>query len=245
VAFFDQAASVHWRTPPDILERARKVFGGPIELDPCASYDPVGHYATVNWRLADGQNGLVANWSHKKVFINPPFGTSYVKDMPEGHPNGKLLCIGQDEMTRVKNLIKEGKLQAEAVAGWRKQVLLDWAVKVVAEAQNGSEVIWISKAGLETEALQLLLNNCAAILHPKGRIGYINANTGELMGGPTFSSVLFYLGPLPTRFKAYYGDMGTVIMPRNQGVTLPGPEALPDRVTLPPGALVLSSGGQT
>lgn len=59
-----------WRTPPDILKRVRKVFGGPIELDPASAPDnPTGALTFFT------ENGLVREWTPRSsLFLNPPWG---------------------------------------------------------------------------------------------------------------------------------------------------------------------------
>jgi hypothetical protein len=153
-------------------------------------------------------NGLTEAWTSNgaatSVFINPPFGTSYIKDG---------VCISADEFGKLKDEVDVGRLPPETVTGWTRQVAEDWATKVVAEHRLGRQIIWLSKASLETKALQRLLRAATAICHPGKRVNYINAATGQLLKGATFSSVLFYLGDRTDHFKAALDDFGTVLVP--------------------------------
>lgn len=58
-----------WRTPEDVLERVRLVFGGPIALDPCTALDnPTKALAPFT------EHGLEVSWLiHSNVFMNPPW----------------------------------------------------------------------------------------------------------------------------------------------------------------------------
>jgi hypothetical protein len=88
-----------WRTPPDIVERARIVLGG-IDLDPATT---IAANAQVNARciFAPPLDGLAVQW-FGSVFLNPPGG---VRD-------GKSQCglwwaklIEEIESERVKDAI--------------------------------------------------------------------------------------------------------------------------------------------
>lgn len=63
--------SVHWNTPPEILDAVRQL--GPIELDPCSN---AGSMVNASASIA-GDDGTVINWTVSPggvVFINPPYG---------------------------------------------------------------------------------------------------------------------------------------------------------------------------
>ena len=62
-----------WRTPPDVMDRARLALGGHIILDPCgAPVDTPSHVnAQVTYRLPD--DGLALPWVTKRLWMNPPF----------------------------------------------------------------------------------------------------------------------------------------------------------------------------
>lgn len=58
-------------TPDWIVEGVRQVFGGTIDLDPCAADDPATHLATVN--VTKEMDGLSMPWSGCTVYSNPPY----------------------------------------------------------------------------------------------------------------------------------------------------------------------------
>jgi len=59
-----------WRTPPEEIALVKRIFGGAIDLDPCASPYPEMQFARHS--IAE-RGGLVASWGGN-VFINPPYG---------------------------------------------------------------------------------------------------------------------------------------------------------------------------
>ena len=58
-------------TPPRILEKARDVFGGSIDLDPCSCPAAQKNVKAKRY-FSQSQNGLNQKWAGK-VWINPPF----------------------------------------------------------------------------------------------------------------------------------------------------------------------------
>jgi len=66
------SASEHWLTPIEILEAAQKVFGGTIDLDPCADLEKMDNVpATTKWTVLD--DCLTKTW-FGNVWMNPPYG---------------------------------------------------------------------------------------------------------------------------------------------------------------------------
>ncbi len=69
------SAKSDWWTPDEVLGRVR-MFGGSIQLDPCAATDT--DIAAVNLTADDG--GLVEDWigvgggDEGTTFVNPPYG---------------------------------------------------------------------------------------------------------------------------------------------------------------------------
>jgi phage N-6-adenine-methyltransferase len=64
-----RAASDEWYTPDFIVQRVIQVFGGEIDLDPCAPADPNIPAKAFFTRESDGLN---QRWIGK-VFVNPPY----------------------------------------------------------------------------------------------------------------------------------------------------------------------------
>lgn len=71
------AKASDWRTPMDLIDRIRSF--APVVLDPCASPDPVHHFARVNLTGPDlaaaGSDGLSEPWvGHGGLaYCNPPY----------------------------------------------------------------------------------------------------------------------------------------------------------------------------
>jgi phage N-6-adenine-methyltransferase len=68
------AKRTDWRTPKHIIAAVESYFCSDIELDPCASDDPKNWIALKNLNLAEGHDGLTADWEYKTVYCNPPYG---------------------------------------------------------------------------------------------------------------------------------------------------------------------------
>ncbi len=211
-AFFAQAGSICWMTPPEVVDVAKATFGGTIDLDPCAPVDTRYNHATLNWRLADGVDCLARVWGPRragptKVLVNCPFGTSWIR----GAAGSPMVCISAGQMSDLKKAVEAGEAPATELEGWRKQTTLNFAEKVLYERNAGrAETVWISKGGMETEAIQLLLNCADAYCLPDYRVAYVDPATGKKMTGATFHSVLFYLGSRPSAFRDAAATLGFV-----------------------------------
>ncbi len=174
-------------TPRDIIEKASKVLGGSINLDPCPSFNPEHHFAENNWVLGTGHDSLHEPWSDG-VFLNPPFGTSYVK-------GGNAISAKE-----FKDLKKNPDFDA---TGWEKQTLSDWAFKF--RNENGSR-IWLSKAAVEIAAIQDLMKTADVVHFPRRRVNYLNPETGKVITGATFASMIIYCGTNTGLFKWVFND---------------------------------------
>jgi len=193
--FWSNAGSIAWQTPESILEPTRELFYGQIDLDPCAPADPTQQIATTNYSLP--QNGLALPWTGK-VFINPPFGTSY--------RNGPY-CISADQFRKVKDAPLD---QRPSSGAWHKQTAAEWASKALRHYAAGGEVVWLSKAAVEQKLFQELLLPVGTSCFLSGRLGYVDPTTRKQMSGPTFNSVVVYLGPNKDRFYETFNHLGSI-----------------------------------
>ena len=199
-------SSVNWITHPDIIELVKKCYGGQIDLDPCPSTIKSNWFAKENWPLGGPVDSLRTRWSlHNKmtlepegclrgrptrIFVNPPFGTSYIN---------RDQCIGKDE---------HEKLPEDQIKLWQKQTILQWAYKCIEECLKGNEIIWLSKAAVESKALQAVLSHSQAICIPEGRLAYMDPASLTIKEQPTFGSVLLYLGDNPGPFIRTFNLLG-------------------------------------
>lgn len=73
-ANFADGAEQEVRTPPDVIARVVRAFGGqPIALDPCApSKSPPAFYADRYVRAGDPEHGLIVPWVDR-TYANPEF----------------------------------------------------------------------------------------------------------------------------------------------------------------------------
>lgn len=66
-----------WYTPADLIERARRVFGGRIDLDP-ASNPAAQEVVKAGKFYTAEQNGLAFPWEGT-VWLNPPYSAALIK----------------------------------------------------------------------------------------------------------------------------------------------------------------------
>jgi len=72
------SASEHWLTPLNLLESAAFVFGGEIDLDPCADLEKMDNVpARIRWTVLD--DCLTKNWAGYNAWMNPPYGRTIKK----------------------------------------------------------------------------------------------------------------------------------------------------------------------
>jgi hypothetical protein len=61
----------------------RRVFGGQIDLDPCANeHSLVG--ARVSYQLPE-HDGLLESWDYDTIYVNPPYGSDSVRGTRIAH----------------------------------------------------------------------------------------------------------------------------------------------------------------
>ncbi len=199
-AFFAQAGSVLWQTPPKIIQAARETFGA-SDLDPCAGVGT--SIGSRNFRLPVN-NGLKDSWAvagrDSTFFINHPFGTSWLRPSDGTIMSAKEFKTAKDAGTLV-------------LTDWVRQTSADWAEKTAEEVADGRRGIWLSKSNVETPGMQRLLRLSVAVCHLKGRLGYIDPATGKVQGSPNFSSVLFCFGTGfdACNFRQAHRSLGTIL----------------------------------
>lgn len=71
VAALRMTETNEWYTPPDLIDKARRVLGG-FDLDP-ASCDEANEVVQAGRYLTETDDGLAHDW-HGRVWLNPPYG---------------------------------------------------------------------------------------------------------------------------------------------------------------------------
>lgn len=81
-----------WLTPPEIIKTL-----GPFDLDPCSPVIRPWPTAMNHYTIED--DGLLMDWSHQRVWLNPPYGlkaTIWLSKLAE-HNNGIALIFARTE----------------------------------------------------------------------------------------------------------------------------------------------------
>ncbi len=88
-----------------------------------------------------------------------------------------------------------------------------WIQKCVDEAREGAEIILLCAARVDTKWFQdLIFNTAAAICFWKGRIRFIDGNTGK-QGDPSFfPSAIVYWGPNIDKFTDAFEGKGHMVI---------------------------------
>lgn len=79
------------RTPPNIIARVVRAFGGPVELDPCAPTRSEPSFFARRY-VREAENGLLIPWIDK-TYVNPPFDDleTWLRKMREEASRGHRL----------------------------------------------------------------------------------------------------------------------------------------------------------
>ena len=99
-----------WGTPGSLIEPARTVLGGKIDLDPASQAEFNARVKAARF-FTEADNGLLRNWEADSVFLNPPGGLvpEFWKKLLSEFMGGRVrravwigfsveqLCILQDE----------------------------------------------------------------------------------------------------------------------------------------------------
>jgi hypothetical protein len=195
--FFGQAGSVNWQTPPEILALVERANGGKVDLDPCAG--ATTQIGTKNYRPVS-HDGLKEPWEGT-VFVNCPFGTSFVDEA------GRVIGLQQFQA------LAKHQSRAELAKIWRRQTMLDFALKAAAESRKWARsIFWLSKSATETRALQHLFGRATGVCHPATRVNYVDAETGKAQKGATFPSIIIHIGEEGTAaFREVFANYGAVL----------------------------------
>lgn len=189
------AGRVDWNTPDSILKGVWNTFGGQIGLDPCSNSNSLVA-AAREYRLDCGEDGLVLPWEADTIFINPPFGRSYVNA-------AKRTCLSKKEWD---------ELPEDEQATYRASTIASWVEKAALAAANGSEVVMLLPAAVDTAHWQKhILSGASAVCFPKGRLKFV----GAAAGAPMACALVYWNGSAGTAgteaFQAAFASHGKVL----------------------------------
>lgn len=206
------AKATNWTTPRFVLDAVEKVFGGPIALDPCSNPEStVG--AKVNYRLPE-TNGLKASWNYPTIFVNPPYGRSYLHE-----PCNNLVdALGKDDPQRAAGfaflcphcgaLLRRREVAGSSIANWVQNCY-------AAREAYGSEVIGLIPAATGTAHFHdYIWLQATSICFVRGRLKFEGAPSAERTREANVAphdSCLPYWGKFPDRFHEEFSKIGYVV----------------------------------
>jgi hypothetical protein len=204
------SSKIDWCTPPHIIQAVEYAFGGrAIGLDPC--YNPDGFTRPQSrFQLEHGQNGLTSPWETETVFVNPPYGTSYVE-------LGTNLCYSVKEA--------QDRLAEYPGAVLTKQSIKDWIKKCESTlrernlAQKPCQIVALIPASVDTSTWQShIFKTARAVCFLKGRVKFWAKDSSGKMaeGGPSPMGCAIVLWTntdnfVPNHFKAAFRNLGEIV----------------------------------
>jgi phage N-6-adenine-methyltransferase len=207
-----------WLTPDDALDPVRAY--APIGLDPCTeAHNPVG----AKTFFTEEDDGLAQSWQDQGlVFVNPPYST--------------LSPLGDDATTEEKREAKRVYMEsirdkAELLFGAKRadvsSLIVLWAMKIHAEVSRGVELIALLPCGARysTNYWQdhILVDELRSVCWVRGRIKFINGQTGLPGKGNNYDSKFYGFNVDQTRFGAAFKRTGEVFaMQRHRAGVLDG-----------------------
>ena len=66
------SGEIEWYTPPEVMDRARHVFGGEVDLDPCSCEVAQRVVRARRWWGVE-EDGLAQDWTADTLWLNPPY----------------------------------------------------------------------------------------------------------------------------------------------------------------------------
>ena len=177
-----------WQTPPDVIERARRVMGG-IDLDP-ASSKAANKTIKARHFFTEQSNAFAFDW-HGRVWLNCPFGFAWAKT---GLPTGTS--------TRAKGSVSSIEL---------------WVAKLIFEFLGGNltQACLLVTNGTDAGWCQWLRR--FPICLPEGRLQFLDAN-GVPARQNTKGSLIAGLGVDEDRFYDAFGPLGRICDAEHRGV---------------------------
>lgn len=179
-----------------MLEPCRKVINAEFDLDPCSNSTSLVN-AAFNFTLPF-QNGLLESWDgFEHIFINPPYGRSYIHYVTRA-------VISQKEYSELDK--NEKKL-------YYGQNIAKWISKANETNLNNphNHTFLLIPAAVDTKPWQEIIFpahrlNRASICFLKGRVTFIGADAGSPM-----ALTMVYYGDRKPEFLDTFSEFGYVI----------------------------------
>ncbi len=215
----DAGESVHWGTPPRIVDPVRLFYGGVIDLDPCSNTGSIVKAQTEY--MLPHTDGLKARWDVKgprtKAYVNPPFGRFWIRDDLQ-------VIYSAKEWTRGRKLFQtvtmpgfdgpypDGVISDVDAARFTGYSIKDWVARCVeADANKEAEIIALFPGATDTAHYQkMIFPTAAAICFIQGRLKFL----GGVDGPAPMATNLVYWGDRPEEFKTRFDSVGFVVILR-------------------------------
>lgn len=194
------AASVEHYTPPAIVDAARRVLGGDIDLDP-ASSKIANRIVRARKIFTKEQNGFTRQWEGR-VFLNPPGGLC--------DQQGRMLPPRQRGVKQPPGTYEGAQSSA---AAWHDRLCEQIASGDVTDAVFiGFSVELVQTTQVESRSPIL---NADALCFPRERIRFVvldpAGNVFLPQTSPTHANVIAYYGPRPRHFRHEFRAFGKVV----------------------------------
>lgn len=204
-----------WLTPPDYVTPVQRY--APIGLDPCTeASNPVGaeHFFT------EEDDGLAQPWSgYGLTYVNPPYSTVLdvsrddYPDDAEGERSYKAALVAA-KRAMMADLKDQGERLFGARRGDISSLIVLWAMKIKLEVDKGVSLIALLPCGARfgTKYWQecILNHELRAMCFVRGRIPFIDGETGEVGSGNLYDSIYYGYNVAPERFDACFSPLGVV-----------------------------------
>lgn len=182
------SAKQEWGTPEPIIELARS-FMGQIDLDPASSPEH-NERVKAGWIYTEQDNGILQSWKSRSLWLNPPYGKIRLPYPMVAKFQGRTIWLDEG---------KEHSSQAV------------WVYKLLSEYEAGSFVHAMLLVNAETAAAWFQPLWSFPICFIRGRVKFIDPDTGKPGGSPTHGSALIYLGSRSAAaFARHMRELGPV-----------------------------------
>jgi len=209
------SGNVEWWTPMDIIEAAKEVFGGEIDLDPATSekanlriearrsyLEPGYEEVPINprwsgdarfYRRYRGQDGLTKDWEGR-VWLNPPFGQG--ESACNVNKDGNFSCYKKRCQKRDYHILQF----RPGILEWVSRMEYAWRTGEIVEG------LMLTFASESTGWGNILKEYPR--WKPDVRINYIDGESGKVAKGVSKASMVTYFGDNTETFATAFLKLG-------------------------------------